>query len=65
MNFWTWMVEGVKRLDVLDISLIKLSVMAATLLLAKWWPPLLSLDWYWYAGIFVIAAVRPWMAMFR
>ena len=64
-SLWTWMAEGVKRFDVFDISLIKISVMAVTLLIAKWCPSLLSLDWYWYAGVCVIAAIRPWMAMFR
>jgi len=49
----------IKKLNWLDIQFIKLSVAGAILMIAKLWEPLLSLDWYWYAIIFVLAAIKP------
>jgi len=28
-------------------------------MIAKLWKPLLSLDWYWYGLIFVLAVIKP------
>lgn len=49
----------IKKCDWIDIGLLKLSVAAAVLLVAKLWPPILSLDWYWYAIVVVLAAIKP------
>jgi len=49
----------IKKLNWVDIQFIKLSVAGAILMIAKLWEPLLSLDWYWYATIFVLAAIKP------
>jgi hypothetical protein len=51
----TWINSKIKKMSVIDVQLIKLSVFAFTLLIAKLWEPILSLEWYWYAIIFVIA----------
>ncbi|MBS3945605.1 MAG: hypothetical protein KGZ42_08920 [Melioribacter sp.] len=51
--------------DVWDIGLIKIAVFAATLLFAKLWPELLSLDWYWYAIVWIAAAIKPFYGIFR
>jgi hypothetical protein len=48
-----------KKLDGMDIGLVKLSVFAIAFLIAKYYPQVLSLDWYWYAGVAVLAALRP------
>lgn len=48
-----------KKLNWVDIQFIKLSVAGCILMIAKLWEPLLSLDWYWYAIIFVLAAIKP------
>jgi len=50
--------------DVWDIGLIKIAVLAAALLLAKWWPAALSLAWYWYAGAFLVTIIRPLIRFF-
>jgi len=55
----------VKKLGWLDVKLIKWSVFAFTLMLAKLWPPLLSLEWYWYGLLFVVFAIKPMMVYFR
>jgi len=49
----------IKKIDCCDMGLIKLSVMAFALMLAKLWSPLMSLDWYWYALAFIVFAIRP------
>ncbi len=54
-----WANSGVKKMDWLDIKLIKLSTAAFILLLAKFWNVLLSFDWYWYVGIAFLALLRP------
>ena len=48
-----------KKFDNKDGKLFKISAIAFALLAAKLWPPLLSLDWYWYAGAFALAMARP------
>lgn len=59
MSLFKWANTIVKKMDWLDVGLVKISVAAVVLLIAKLWPPILCLDWYWYAIIFVIAAVKP------
>lgn len=59
MSFTNWMNSKVEKLDWMDIGFVKLSVFAFTLLIAKLWTQILALEWYWYAIIFVLAAIRP------
>jgi len=65
MRFFEWINESVSKMDWLDISLIKLSVFAFALLVAKYYPSLLSLEWYFYVAVFVLAVVRPMSKMFK
>ena len=64
MNFFAWAISKCKRLDWIDIQMIKLSVFCFALLLAKLWSPLLSQDWYWYALVTVLAAIKPLTKVF-
>jgi len=59
MSFSKWVNSRVRKLNWTDYGLVKLSVAAFILMLAKLWEPLLALDWYWYAGIFVLAVILP------
>lgn len=59
MSFKTWADSKVKKLDFTDVQLIKLSVAGFILMIAKLWEPILSLDWYWYAIIGMLAAIKP------
>jgi len=59
MSFVTWADSKVKQCNFVDIQLIKISVAGFILMLAKLWEPLLSLGWYWYAIIAVLAAIKP------
>ena len=53
-----WAEEKMKMMDLWDMKLIKWSVAAFTLMLAKLWPPILSLDWYWYGVIGLLLIAR-------
>lgn len=59
MTLGTLADSKIKKLNWVDIQFIKLSVAGCILMIAKLWEPLLSLDWYWYAIIFVLAAIKP------
>ncbi len=59
MGLISWGNSKIKKLDWLDMGMIKLSAFFFALLLAKLWVPLLALDWYWYALLFVLAAIKP------
>ena len=65
MGFMDWMDSKTKNLDGLDIGLLKVSVFFFTLMLAKLWAPLLSLEWYWYALVFVLAGIKPTFDVFK
>lgn len=54
-----WMDSKLKKMTLWDIKMVKLSVAAFTLLIAKLWSPILSLDWYWYAALGIIFAATP------
>jgi len=57
MGLGTWLNSRAKKLDWISVNLLKLSVAGFVLMIAKLWKPLLSIDWYWYALIFVLAAI--------
>ncbi|MDH5364392.1 MAG: hypothetical protein OEZ07_00110 [Dehalococcoidia bacterium] len=59
MTLGTLADSKIKKLNWVDIQFIKMSVAGCILMIAKLWEPLLSLDWYWYAIIFVLAAIKP------
>jgi len=59
MDFTKWANNKIGKLTWIDIGLTKLSVAAFVLMIAKLWSPLLSLDWYWYALLFVVLAIIP------
>ena len=59
MSFGAWADSKIKKCNWIDIQFIKLSVAGCVLMIAKLWEPLLSLDWYWYAVIFMLAAIKP------
>jgi len=65
MGFKDWMDLKTKKLDWMDIGLVKVSVFFFALMLAKFWAPLLSLEWYWYALVFVLAGIKPTYDVFK
>ena len=65
MGVNNWVDLKIKKYDLIDIKLIQLSSAALVLMIAKLWKPLLSLDWYWYGVIFVLAMIKPIYRMLR
>jgi len=65
MGFFKWSNSKIKNLKWYDMSLVKLSVVAITLMLVRLWSPLASLNWYWYAILFVLFAIKPICALFK
>ena len=65
MSFTTWTDSRIKNLNWTDFGLIKLSILAFALMVAKLWQPILSLDWYWYAIVFVLACIKPMLKVLR
>lgn len=47
------------KAGIIDMGLTKLAVFAGALFIAKLWDPILSLEWYWYLIIWVVAAIKP------
>ena len=60
-----WMDKKIKKFDVFDYQFVKISVIAFTLMIAKLWQPILSLEWYWYSIIFVLATIKPIIKFFK
>lgn len=59
MKFGDWANSRIKKLKWFDASLAKISVIGFSLMIAKLWTPILSLEWYWYAAIFILAMIVP------
>lgn len=64
MPITLWANKQLKKLDIIDIKLIKLGVAAITLMVVALWPPLASLEWYWYLLIWALAYIRPMYKVF-
>jgi hypothetical protein len=46
--------EKLKKLTFCDITIMKICIIAFTLLAAKLWPVLQSFPWGWYVGVFAV-----------
>ena len=53
------------KADWMDVALTKIAVFAGALFIAKLWSPILSLDWYWYFIVWIIAAIKPLITIFK
>jgi len=65
MNFINWANNKIKKFDWLDMALIKISVFSFALMIVKLWMPIVTLDWYWYAIIFILASARTAFKLYR
>ncbi|MBU0627929.1 MAG: hypothetical protein KKC75_01960 [Nanoarchaeota archaeon] len=59
MNYLKWMNSRIRKCTWVDMTFIKIGVIAFALMLAKLWMPILSLDWYWYLIIVLAASIKP------
>ncbi len=65
MGLNEWANSMVSKIGWKDIALVKLSVFFFALMIAKVWNPILSLEWYWYAVLFIIFALKPLYSTFK
>lgn len=65
MGLFSWVEEGMKKYRWYDISLLKISVAAFILMVAKLWAPLLSLEWWWYGVVGAVTCVYLMYKMFK
>ena len=54
MNVLNWVNNKSKNLKWYHLGALKVCIASGVLLLAKFIPELLTLDWYWYAIIFAV-----------
>jgi len=64
MSFIPWANKKVSKLEWLDMALVKWSVFFFTLMIVKFWPNILNLEWYWYLLIWIILAIKPFIKVF-
>ena len=65
MSLYTWTDSKIKNMKTIDIQLVKLTTAAFILMIAKLWQPILSLEWYWYLIIAVLAGIKPISVMLK
>jgi hypothetical protein len=65
MSCMKWVNSKIKNFKWYDMSMVKLAVVAFTLMLVTFWPSLASLKWYWYAIMFVLLTIKPMYTLFK
>ncbi len=61
---FNWADEKIKKFTVFDIGILKLCVISFTLMIAKLWAPILSLEWYVYGIVFIVTYLLVLKKMF-
>ena len=57
--------SGKKKFTTIDVALDELAMVFLALLVAKYWEGAMSLAWYWYVIIIVIAIIKPIMSFLK
>ncbi len=57
MNILNWAEKRTQNMKWYHFGALKIGVASAMLLLAKFFPELLALEWYWYAGVFAVSYI--------
>ncbi|MFH1360368.1 MAG: hypothetical protein ABIJ41_04945 [Candidatus Omnitrophota bacterium] len=52
MGYSEWMDEKIKKMSCWDVGVLKICLIAFALMVAKLWPIVLNLSWFWYGAIF-------------
>jgi len=64
MSIDKWANSRLKKLKWYHISFIKISTAAFALMVAKLWPGILGLEWYWYLVIALVVAIPVYTKVF-
>lgn len=59
MSFWKNMDEKIKKMTVMDIGLIKWSVFFFTIIIVKFFPQLLKIDYFVLVVLMITCSARP------
>lgn len=65
MNFTSSLNEKMKKLDWMDVALMKISCFAFGALLVMWFPSLLGINILWIITLWIILAIRPVYRFFK
>ena len=65
MRLVNWANSKIKQMTCVHVAVIELCVAAFTLLIAKLWPGVLVLDWYWYALVGAVSYIYLMAFMLR
>ena len=65
MGLFKWAESRIRTFTVVDKGVFKICLIAFALMIAKLWPDVLALDWYWYGLIFAITYVWIMTRMFK
>jgi hypothetical protein len=65
MKFFKWLDAIVKRLTWVDVHCIEWAALFFGLLIAKLFPQVLGLEWYWYLIIMLAFSIKPMKKMFK
>ena len=64
MSFRSFFDAKVKKMDWLDIGLLKWSCIAFGIMMAMLIPAITEISIWWFVGIFVILAIRPFYRVY-
>ncbi|MBU0459724.1 MAG: hypothetical protein KJ771_02855 [Nanoarchaeota archaeon] len=56
---------GKKQFTLVDLACDEMAILAFAFLVAKYWPVLASLAWYWYLIIMIVFWIKPVMALVK
>lgn len=56
-GFNAWMEARIANLDTINIGLLKTALIILSLLVAKFWPPVLTPDWWVFGLVFIVTYI--------
>lgn len=59
------LIDKEKKFTILDVGLDEIAMIAFAFLVAKYFPQVTALDWYWYVIVFTLAIIKPVKALFE
>lgn len=65
MGLKRWLDSKASNLTWTDVKLGRFGAAAFILMIAKLWPPILTLHWYWYLIIALLASIKPVITLIK
>lgn len=64
MSFFQWLNSNVQKMNWVDMSFVKLALVAFAFMLVSIWPQIADVPWYWYLIIWIVLAIKPMVKVF-